>query len=364
MPAGESWEQAELLQQWLDLGELWRDLEYTTLRAATVAVEHGGSGEPEPPLLLTEEIIPHLAVRAEALGIDRVEFAAALTGYVGGVQESIRTRGLGVPPRAAHALVAARRTAVSEALALSPPGVGRTQEVLRLIAADTELDGSPLEAWADPSVDPTNAERTSLAGYWRELWQDHREHERQAEFSFGDQAFWRSRDGQDMFDDVAYYRVYERYRLHEFDELFDDVAKGIGETMVEATAAGDPLDRSGYGAALARAFAENLWLVSRSQHLRRVLHVQATSAVAALYHLQDAAGWWPAPYAEGGVHPPSATATAMAMIAGRRISRSERHREQRDAAAQWLIGAQNTDGSWTGHKANPTCSRRQSPSMP
>jgi hypothetical protein len=101
--------------------------------------------------------------------------------------------------------VGARRREVSDALALSPPGVERTHEVLRLIAEEVELDGSPLEAWADPCVDPTNAQRRALAQHWQEQWQAHRERERQATFSLGRQAFWTSLDWQDIYDDVAYY---------------------------------------------------------------------------------------------------------------------------------------------------------------
>jgi hypothetical protein len=36
-------------------------------------------------------VITRLAARADALGIDRVEFTAALTGYLGAVEDSMRT---------------------------------------------------------------------------------------------------------------------------------------------------------------------------------------------------------------------------------------------------------------------------------
>jgi hypothetical protein len=45
----------------------------------------------EPPVELTEAVITRLAARADALGIDRVEFTAALTGYLGAVEDSMRT---------------------------------------------------------------------------------------------------------------------------------------------------------------------------------------------------------------------------------------------------------------------------------
>ncbi len=166
----------------------------------------------------------------------------------------------------------------------------------------------------------------------------------------GPTRFWVSADFQDRSDDIAYYRAYERYGFGEFDELFDDVAKRIGERLVEELAAGDVFGRfPATSTYQAFGLAENVWLVSRSRRLRLRLHAQAVAAISSLFFAQRQEGWWPAPVTgEGGSHPPSVQATAMAVIAGLRVSTDREHRQQVEQAVTWLIGSQQADGSWAG----------------
>lgn len=144
--------------------------------------------------------------------------------------------------------------------------------------------------------------------------------------------------------------MYERYKLSEFEALFDDVAKRLGEALVEEVAAGDVFGRYPATATYhAFGLAENAWLVSRSRQLRRRLHAQAIASISSLFFAQRPEGWWPAPVpGEGGSHEPSVQATAMAAIAGLRISADEDHRRQVELAVTWLISNQRADGSWAG----------------
>jgi hypothetical protein len=323
----------ELLEQWIRLGELLRDLQIATLTPA-------GGG----PSLASEYGIEPLGDRAASLGIDRDAFVSELREYVQAAMA-------GSPgANAAAARVAAQRAEVARELAAHPAGIERAETLLRVLADTGTLEDSEVEAYADPAVDLRNAQRQALARSWREQWLEGREQRR----LLAGEAFWVSADFQDHYDDVAYFRVYERYGFGEFDELFDDVAKTIGERLVDGLASGDPFGRYQLGAATALSVAEHLWLTSRSHRLRRRLHATAQAAVAALFHSQHADGYWPAPVAgEGGTHPPSAEATAMAVIAGRRISRDDHHTSQSQTAVGWLLAHQQTDGSWRDFRNKP-----------
>jgi hypothetical protein len=97
-----------------------------------------------------------------------------------------------------------------------------------------------------------------------------------------------------------------------------------------------------------------VWLASRSRRLRVRLHASAAAAVSSLYFAQQKDGWWPAAIAgEGGEHPPSVQATAMAVIGGRRVSSDEGHICQAEQGVAWLIGEQQPDGWWRGLRGDP-----------
>ncbi|MEA2251440.1 MAG: squalene-hopene/tetraprenyl-beta-curcumene cyclase [Solirubrobacteraceae bacterium] len=239
---------------------------------------------------------------------------------------------------------------MEEALGDQPASVERSEVLLSILAETGELVDSEVEAYADASVDLRNQHRRMLVQQWREQWLEGRDERR----ALRGEAFWVSANFQDHYDDVAHYRVYERYGFGELDELFDDVAKNIGERLLDGLAAGDPFGRFALPATGARATAEQLWLASRCRRLRLTLHGAATAALAALFHGQSDEGWWPAPVgAAGGVHPPSVDATAMAVIAARRLSRDERHGAAADRAVQWLIATQDAEGFWTDYPGAP-----------
>lgn len=281
-----------------------------------------------------------LVNRGKELGLDPDQFAEALDRYIAGARDG------DFSSKEARELIAERRAQVSAELEQLGPSVEKCETFLNVLADEADLDGSDNEAYADVAVDLRNQQRKALAGAWRDQWAKHRENGRLE----GDQAFWVSADFQDRYDDIAYYRVYERYGFGEFDGLFDDVAKRIGESLVEDVAAGDAFGRyPATSAYRALGLAENVWLVSRSARLRLQLHLPASAAIASLYYAQRDAGWWPAPApGDGGDHPPSVQATAMAVIAGVRISTDEDHHRQIEQAVTWLMSAQEADGSWKG----------------
>jgi len=323
----------QLLEQWIGVGDLSRDVEFATLTPAG-----GGTS------LASEHGIEPLVQRAAELGVDVDAFERAVAAYVNGMLTG--TGG----SNDAFALLAARRSEIEAELAAHPVGVPRTETLLQVLADTLGLGDSDVEAYADPAVDLRNQQRQTLARAWREQWLQGREERR----PIRGEAFWVSADFQELYDDVAYYRVYERYGFAEFDELFDDVAKGIGEALLDGLAGGDPFGRYELAATSAYAVAETLWLTSRSRRLRQTLAMTAVAAVTALFHGQHAEGYWPAPVAaEAGAHPPSARATAMAIVAARRLSRDDAHCEQCDNAITWLLGGQRPDGAWVDFRGEP-----------
>jgi hypothetical protein len=330
----------EEITTWLALGDLARRVD---VALAVRTVDRDG--------VHWEKLSRELADSAAAAGIEHAHFAGLLEDDLESASQLIG----GEQPLKLSALksVRERQLEIKAALAAHPPSIEKAELFLQVMAESPLLECSEVEAYAERSVDLTNAQRKALAEEWRGDWQQRRQKlGQQIEFTRG-QAFWVSRDFQEHYDDTAYYRVYERYGLGEFDELFDDVAKGIGEALIERTAMGDPFGRYQLRAD-ALAVAELLWLVSRSRRLRLVLHTSAAGALTALYHAQHSDGWWPAPVSgEGGDHPPSAAATAMAVTAGRRMSRDEHHAQQAERAVRWLIGAQDPDGSWADFRSAP-----------
>jgi hypothetical protein len=323
----------EELESWVGLGDLRRDVEIVTLAAA-------GGGETLGSRHGTEAVVD----RAAGFGIDREAFAAALDEYVAAVGEHR------FPENRATALIAARRSELEQALASHPPSVERSEMLLSILADTGQLGDSDVEAYADPGVDLRNEQRRALVRQWREQWLDGRDQRR----ALRGEAFWVSADFQDHYDDVAYYRVYERYGFGELDELFEDVAKNVGERLLDGLAAGDPFGRFALPATSALATAEQLWLASRCARLRLTLHSAALAALTSLFHGQSSEGWWPAPVTgTGGAHPPSVEASAMAVIAARRWSRDERHQAAADGAVQWLIATQDPDGFWMDYTGAP-----------
>lgn len=318
------------MEQWVGLGELGREIDRAMARALAAAV---GARDTNT----VKDDFASMVDQAEALGIDPNAFAD-------GVVEDIKdVLGHTQPDKGALALVQSGRDEIERELAGEAPSIERAEILLQVLAATSDLSGSAVEAYADPAVDLSNAQRKALADSWREQWIDGRDERRATRDR---EAFWTSADFQDHYDDIAYYRVYERYAFGEFDELFDDVARGLGESLVDG--------QFPVVAHRALAVAERLWLVSRSHRLRLTLHPVASGAVAALFEGQNPSGFWLAPVAgKGGVQPPSVEATAMAVIAGRRLSRDEQHSAQSKVAIDWLIGIQATEGFWSDCSAQP-----------
>lgn len=299
-----------------------------------------GGGESLGSTHGTESVVD----RAVELGIDRDAFAAALDQYIAAVREGR------FPENRAIALVDARRSEVEAVLNTYDASVARSETLLAVLAETVGLTDTEVEVYADPSVDLPNPQRRALVQHWREQWLKNRDDRR----VLRGEAFWVSADFQDHYDDVAYYRVYERFGFGELDELFDDVAKSIGERLLDGMAAGDPFGRFVLPGTHALATAEQLWLASRCRRLRLTLHGAAAAALAALFHSQSDQGWWPAPVAAtGGAHPPSVEATAMAVIAARRLGHDEDQQAAADRAVQWLMSAQRTDGCWTDYSGTP-----------
>jgi hypothetical protein len=148
----------------------------------------------------------------------------------------------------------------------------------------------------------------------RSAWNERRQ--RMPADQLAGQAFWVSRNHQALFDDIAHYRCYERFELEEFTQLFADVERQLGESLLAVASSLDPFGVSpgpwmdvGMGPLM-------LWELSRTDRLPVALSDAIGLALRALGHRQHPDGWWPSVSpTERNERYPDTMATAAAAVA-------------------------------------------------
>lgn len=192
-----------------------------------VFLTRAGGGEP----LLGEAARDGLVEAAADLAIDREAIAAAVERQL----EAAR-RGEWIDP--VGETIRARLKRAEAQLGRWKASLEKTEAMLQVIVETDTLGEDEIEILADPSVDLTNDQRKALKARWRS-----QAAERKTNGAIGSSSFWVSRDFHEVFDDVAYYRVYERYGLAEFESVFASVAGELGEAALDGVQSLDPFGR-------------------------------------------------------------------------------------------------------------------------
>jgi Prenyltransferase and squalene oxidase repeat len=92
--------------------------------------------------------------------------------------------------------------------------------------------------------------------------------------------------------------------------------------------------------------AQLLWLIGSSQELAHVLQLEIVALIEQIAMLQSTNGSWPQSTRDGKADE-TGEATAMCLLALARVQNRSRYHDNLDRAANWLCGAQRSDGSWS-----------------
>ena len=173
----------------LGLIRLRRDIEIAQLLVLTSVVGSQPNGEPQFPEILVSD--------AAALGIDDVMFRDALAAHLRGTLS-------GSPGSALTNLIDERIDEVQAKLKAIPATMEKARDWVRALTREETHGASGYEACVllGDEVDPTRVHE--IAADWKKAWRDHREKSRDAWFFT--EAFWVSRNHEDLFDDLAHYR--------------------------------------------------------------------------------------------------------------------------------------------------------------
>jgi hypothetical protein len=325
---------AELLDNLHALWQLRRDSELGQLLLAN----HVLRGEEE---LSASEIVARIVGEAEGAGLAEEAVGTALTQFI-------------VNPAKPDALspllevLKARHEQIYEELGGIPPSIEKARERLRAVSRDPGHGETGYEAhvFLAEEIEESAVER--IATEWREDWLEHRKQPREP--FLDSQTFWVSRDNEDLFDDLARYRFYERFELGEFTTLFSEVARGIGEGLLHTAATLDPFGLYRGPELHSHAAARSIWLISRTQGLPLLLDDVMKLVLRGLCHGQSPDGSWPSALQsdrpEARSHLPDTIATAAACISIFKMSTSDSQRVQAARGINWLLEHQEPDGHW------------------
>jgi Squalene-hopene cyclase C-terminal domain len=320
----------------LGLIRLRRDIEIAQLLVLSSVVGSQPDAQPRFPEILVSD--------AAAAGIDEATFRDGLAAHLRGTLS-------GSAGSALTDLIDMRIDEVQARLKAVPATMEKAHDWVRALTREETHGDTDYEAYVllGDQVDPARV--GAIAADWKKAWRAHREKSRDAWFFT--EAFWISRNHEDLFDDLAHYRFYERFALGEFDALFDDLERRLGASLLDLAGSLDPFGTAVRPDPDARAAAQAIWLVSRARQLPVVLADVVGLVLRALSHATSPDGSWPSPVTSGEgtdtTYRPDTMGTAAAVIAVFKLSTSDAQQAAAARAVEWLVQSQEDDGHWAAY---------------
>lgn len=318
---------------------LRRDVELAQLASMSATLR---TEPPEAPGDLKETV-----AQAAAVGLDEATFSAALVNHL---QDAAQ----GETGTAVAALIQGRIDEVCAELGEVPATIEKARDWVRAVTRDDTHGDTDYEAYVALADEVDRACVDRIASDWRRAWQEHRNRGRDR--LAASEVFWVSRDHEDLFDDVAHYRFFERFTLGEFDTLFVDLERRLGASLLDLAGSLDPFGTIPGPDPHARSAAQALWLVSRSRRLPVVLVDVVGLALRGLSHAASSDGSWPSPIETGegpGRYLSDTVATAAACITVFKLSTSDAQQIQAARGVDWLLQNQAADGHWPPYGPDP-----------
>lgn len=355
-------EYERLYSRWSRLRELREDLSSTLFLAY--------SPDKKRARVSVDEIVAGLLVEASALGLDRTRFQRLARNYLSAIL-SLRK-----PTGTLMAWLTSEQERSRGAISQLPSTVEKAFDFVRsAVGTDPYLnEGTVWEGYCLLADELKQDDVEAIARSWRREWQEASPNSSadQPRDPFADEIFWDSRDFEELFNAISRYRVFERFDLEEFAQVFRDVEKMAGAHLLEAAAALGLFDPGESALPFhVRAVAIDLWLVSRTRTLPEHLSDLVALCLRGLVRSQNADGSWPSEVRiEQPLQPldadpsgkvwrpsrrfnldfyPDRLATALCTVCLLRLSRSEEHHERARKAVEWLLREQQPDGSWREH---------------
>lgn len=165
-------------------------------------------------------------------------------------------------------------------------------------------------------------------------------------FGMRDSIFWVSADFREEHDAIERYRFRECFRIGEFGVAFDAVRDMLATALLDGPSAAEASNAPLSGNPYLPIIAQNLWLVSRSHELPKLLRSSVNVALTAVADWQSLDGCWRRYDSDHDWYLPSCWLTALCSLSMLKLTASGKLREQGVRGAHWLLDHQNPDGSW------------------
>lgn len=193
---------------------------------------------------------------------------------------------------------------------------------------------------------------------WKEEFKSYKEKTKDSPF-FGGDIFWTSRDFQETLDGVSRYKFCEHFEIGEFESTFEDVEGMFTSSLLKGSSGAEAIATSFWGDTELTSISLDLWLISRSRNFPNRIRDCVNLALMRIANNQFIEGCWtdfmrrekPKKDSKNGIMKskllPSIYTTALCSLNLLKLSISDPMRNKGILGAKWLLGKQNSDGSWS-----------------
>jgi len=165
-------------------------------------------------------------------------------------------------------------------------------------------------------------------------------------FGMRDPIFWLSADCREEYDAIERYRFRECFKIGEFEQAFNAARDAVAIALLDGPGATETSNTPLSGNPYLSLIAQNLWMVSRSHELPKLLRSSVNVALTAVAGWQSPDGCWRRYNSGSNWYLPSCWLTALCSLSMLKLTASGRLRERGVRGAHWLLDHQNPDGSW------------------
>jgi len=171
--------------------------------------------------------------------------------------------------------------------------------------------------------------------------------------------FWTSRDFQGTLDCVSRYRFCEHFKIGEFESTLGEIENVLACSILKGVSEIEALIACFKGDTNLTSISFDLWLISRSRNLPNRIRDAENLSLRRIANNQFIEGCWtdfimreePKKDSKDGIMKskllPSIYTTALCSLNLLKLSISDSMRNKGILGAKWLLGQQNSDGSWS-----------------